>query len=315
MIVLPRPTMAPNLGSPSAHNTAIDSSTSRFVHHYHPYNNSQRPYQHQPLHPHQLQPHSHHRHHSLSQMNHQHQHRHGHLSPQDHQPQRQNQVLQQQPQHHHHHQHQQQYRSPQLPHPSHRRHHSRTMPCLIERLPQELQRLVFSHLDYQTLIHLSTMNRYFHQTIDPRGMADPADKAQFVMRAAKDFPQHRPSEKGHDYKPGNFECYVCFRVRSPEHFDMLQPLSVYVDVHGLIVRDREPDPRSDRLVMLRRFCISCGVDTGIHAPFDCLTTRTGRDLWVCRCRKVWSKPGCLRCPDCQGDCPLRPRRKLGVDRA
>ncbi|ETS07047.1 hypothetical protein M419DRAFT_5280 [Trichoderma reesei RUT C-30] len=189
------------------------------------------------------------------------------------------------------------------------------MPSLIERLPQELQRLVFSHLDYQTLIHLSTMNRYFHQTIDPRAMADPADKAQFVMRAAKDFPQHRPSEKGHDYKPGNFECYVCFRVRSPEHFDMLQPLSVYVDVHGHIVRDREPDPRSDRLVMLRRFCISCGVDTGIHAPFDCLTTRTGRDLWVCRCRKVWSKPGCLRCPDCQGDCPLRPRRKLGVDRA
>lgn len=189
------------------------------------------------------------------------------------------------------------------------------MPSLIERLPQELQRLVFSHLDYQTLIHLSTMNRYFHQTIDPQGMADPADKAQFVMRAAKDFPQHRPSEKGHDYKPGNFECYVCFRVRSPEHFDMLQPLSVYVDVHGNIVRDREPDPRSDRLVMLRRFCISCGVDTGIHAPFDCLTTRTGRDLWVCRCRKVWSKPGCLRCPDCQGDCPLRPRRKLGVDRA
>ncbi|KAL6801195.1 hypothetical protein GGI42DRAFT_325885 [Trichoderma sp. SZMC 28013] len=188
------------------------------------------------------------------------------------------------------------------------------MPSLIERLPQELQRLVFSHLDYQTLIYLSTMNRYFHQTINPQRMADPADKAQFVMRAAKDFAQHRPSEKGHDYKPGNFECYICFRVRSPEHFDMLQPQSIYVDVHGHAVRDREPDSRSDRLVMLRRFCISCGVETGIHAPFDCLTTRTGRDLWVCRCRKVWSKPGCLRCPDCQGDCPLRPRRKLGVDR-
>ncbi|KAL6876993.1 hypothetical protein J3F83DRAFT_433040 [Trichoderma novae-zelandiae] len=332
MIVLPRPTMAPNLASPSAHNTPIESSTSRSVHHYHPYNNPQRLHQpirqpihhhqplhlhqplylHQPLHLHQRQPHSHHQHHhrSLSQMSHHHQHQHGHQPPQDHQPQRQNPMLQQQPQHQ-----QQQYRSPQLPQPSHRRHHSRTMPSLVERLPQELQRLVFSHLDYQSLIHLSTMNRYFHRTIDPQRMADPADKAQFVMRAAKDFPQHRPSEKGHDYKPGNFECYICFRVRSPEHFDMLQPLSVYVDVHGLIVRDREPDPRSDRLVMLRRFCISCGVETGIHAPFDCLTTRTGRDLWVCRCRKVWSKPGCLRCPDCQGDCPLRPRRKLGVDRA
>ncbi|KAH6609005.1 hypothetical protein Trco_002351 [Trichoderma cornu-damae] len=189
------------------------------------------------------------------------------------------------------------------------------MPSLIERLPQEIQKVVFSHLDYQSLIHLSTMNRYFYQTINPQGMADPADKAQFVMRAAKDFPQHRPSEKGHDYKPGNFECYICFRVRSPEHFDMLQPQSVYVDVNGHIVRDREPDSRTDKLIMLRRFCISCGVEAGIHAPFDCLTTRTGRDLWVCRCRRVWSKPGCLRCPDCHGDCPLRPRRKLGVDRA
>ncbi|KKP01961.1 hypothetical protein THAR02_05938 [Trichoderma harzianum] len=135
------------------------------------------------------------------------------------------------------------------------------MPSLIERLPQELQRLVFSHLDYQTLIYLSTMNRYFHQTIHPQRMADPTDKAQFVMRAAKDFAQHRPSEKGHDYKPGNFECYICFRVRSPEHFDMLQPQSIYVDAHGHAIRDREPDSRSDRLVMLRRFCISCGDGT------------------------------------------------------
>ncbi|UKZ49323.1 hypothetical protein TrVGV298_003569 [Trichoderma virens] len=300
MIVLPRPTMTPNLGAPSGHNIPFESSASRFIHHYHPYTNQHQPLR-QPLSPH---------HHSQPQMSHQRQHSHHHR--QDYQPQMQNQAPQQQQQQlqfpH------QQYHSPQLHQSSHHRQHSRTMPCLIERLPQELQRLVFSHLDYQALIHLSTMNRYFHQTINPQRMADPADKAQFVMRAAKDFPQHRPSEKGHDYKPGNFECYICFRVRSPEHFDMLQPQSVYVDVHGHVVRDREPDPRSDRLVMLRRFCISCGVETGIHAPFDCLTTRTGRDLWVCRCRKVWSKPGCLRCPDCQGDCPLRPRRKLGVDR-
>ncbi|KAK4064558.1 hypothetical protein Trihar35433_8075 [Trichoderma harzianum] len=174
-------------------------------------------------------------------------------------PQRQTQPLQQQQQFQFQHQHQQ-YHSPQLHPSSHHRQHSRTVPSLIERLPQELQRLVFSHLDYQTLIYLSTMNRYFHQTINPQRMADPADKAQFVMRAAKDFAQHRPSEKGHDYKPGNFECYICFRVRSPEHFDMLQPQSIYVDAHGHAIRDREPDSRSDRLVMLRRFCISCGRD-------------------------------------------------------
>ncbi|KAL7927120.1 hypothetical protein ACQKWADRAFT_98345 [Trichoderma austrokoningii] len=314
MIVLPRPTMLPNLGAPSAHGTNIESSGgSRFVHHYHPYRNPQ----HHQSPPHNRHHHHHHHHHQsqppmghLQQQQQQHRrqlshpHPHRHDSP----PQRQEQQLQrQQPQ-------QRQYHSPQpeqaLPHPQ----HSRTMPSLIERLPPDVQKTVFSYLDYEALIHLSTMNRYFHRIINPQRMADPADKAQFIMRAAKDFPQHRPSEKGHDYKPGNFECYVCFRVRSPEHFDMLQPQSVYVDIHGQIVRDREADTRSDRLIMLRRFCISCGVDTGIHAPFDCLTTRTGRDLWVCRCRKVWSKPLCLRCPDCQGDCPLRPRRKMGVDR-
>ncbi|UNI23684.1 hypothetical protein JDV02_009490 [Purpureocillium takamizusanense] len=184
------------------------------------------------------------------------------------------------------------------------------VPSRIERLPSELQRIIFSYLDYQALIHLSTLNRYFHRTIQPRDMADPVDMTQFVMRAAKDFPQHRPSEKGHDYKPGNFECYICFRVRSPDHFDMLQPQAAFVDTTGRIVRGREPDARIDRQVMLRRFCIDCGVCEGIHAPFDCLTTRTGKDLWVCNCRQVWSKPGCLRCPDCRGDCPLRPRRKL-----
>ncbi|OAQ97472.1 hypothetical protein LLEC1_03315 [Akanthomyces lecanii] len=181
----------------------------------------------------------------------------------------------------------------------------------IERLPSNLQKRVYGDLDYQSLIHLSTMNRYFHQTIDPQGMADADDKAQFVMRAAKDFPQHRPSEKGHDYKPGNFECYVCFRVRSPEHFDMLQPQHAYVDSHGRLITDRDPQPGRDKQIALRRFCIECGVREGLHAPFDCLTTRTGRDLWVCKCRRIWAKPGCLRCPDCRGDCPLRPKKKFG----
>ena len=184
------------------------------------------------------------------------------------------------------------------------------MPSLIERLPREIQRRIFWYLDYQALIYLSTMNRCLHRTIQPRKMADPVDMAQFVMRAAKDFPQHRPSEKGHDYRPGNFECYICFRVRSPEHFDMLQPQAAFVDSAGRLVHGREPDARIDRQIMLRRFCIDCGVSEGLHAPFDCLTTRTGKDLWVCNCSQIWSKPGCLRCPDCRGDCPLRPRRKL-----
>lgn len=202
---------------------------------------------------------------------------------------------------------------------THSRTHSRSMsqhshasssaaPSLIERLPSELQNMVYSNLEYQQLIHLSTMNKYFHTSVQPSQISTADDKAAFVMRAVRDFPQHRPSEKGHEYKPGNFECYICFRVRSPDHFDMLQPQHAFVDARGNLVTDRDPSP-SDRKITLRRFCIECGVREGLHAPFDCLTTRTGHDLWVCRCRRVWAKPGCLRCPDCRADCPLRPKKK------
>ncbi|XWW92494.1 hypothetical protein V2A60_000417 [Cordyceps javanica] len=271
--------------------------------------------------------HSHHSHHSH------------HYNPQSHYYQEQQHQAYQQPSSYHYQESpHQQYNYHQQHHPSHSRQHSRqhsqhspsqlrqpqsyhmpspqsptvsAMPSGIERLPDNVQSKVYGDLDYQSLIHLSTTNRYFNHTIDPQGMADATDKAQFVMRAAKDFPQHRPSEKGHDYKPGNFECYVCFRVRSPEHFDMLQPQHAYVDHHGRLVTDREPQPGRDRKITLRRFCIECGVKEGLHAPFDCLTTRTGRDLWVCKCRRIWAKPGCLRCPDCRGDCPLRPKKKFG----
>ncbi|KAH6879830.1 hypothetical protein B0T10DRAFT_412782 [Thelonectria olida] len=177
------------------------------------------------------------------------------------------------------------------------------MPSLLERLPNELQRLVFSSLDYQSLIFLSTMNRHFHRTINPPKMADPIDKFQFVMRAAKDFPQHRPSERGQDHQPGNFECYICFRVRKPEYYDVLQRQSVYVDIYGQVVSGREPRA-GDRPAPLRRFCIECGVKYGLHVPFDSLTTMTGLDLWLCTCRVVWPKPSRLKCPDCGESCPL-----------
>jgi hypothetical protein len=169
--------------------------------------------------------------------------------------------------------------------------------------------MILSHMDYQSLILLSCTNRFFNQTVNPQEMADVSDKLQFVMRAAKDFAQHRPSEKTQDYHPGNFECYVCFRVRSPDCFDSYQAQFAYVDHKGYVVTDRDARPGLDTLVSLRRFCIDCGVRTGLHTPSECLTTKTGRDLWVCRCRKVWPKPSVLRCPDCHGDCPLRPRKK------
>ncbi|KAG9256144.1 uncharacterized protein F5Z01DRAFT_541853 [Emericellopsis atlantica] len=185
-------------------------------------------------------------------------------------------------------------------------------PSLLE-LPAELQRMIISQLDYESLIHLSATNRFFNHTVNPQAMADPLDKLQFVMRAAKDFPQHRPSEKGQEYHPGNFECYICFKVRSPDCFDALQSQTAYIDRLGRPVRDRQPT-QADTLVSLRRFCIECGVRAGLHVASDSLTTRTGRDLWICSCLRVWSKHQVLRCPSCGGDCPLRPRKKMGVDK-
>lgn len=175
----------------------------------------------------------------------------------------------------------------------------------LERLPMKIQNIIFLHLDYQALIFLSTMNSFYKRVIDPASMATSADKFQFVMRAAKDFPQHRPREKSQ----GNFECYICYKIRGPDYFDWLQPQSVFVDEASQIVRDRPPRRGRDREIMLRRFCIECGIKEGLHGPMDCLTTRTGRELWVCHCRQVWEKPNYLRCPQCSGDCPLRPKIK------
>ncbi|KAF5710153.1 f-box domain-containing protein [Fusarium mundagurra] len=150
---------------------------------------------------------------------------------------------------------------------------------LLERLPNDVQKLIFSNLDYQSLIFLSMVNRHFHRTVDPPRMATLQDKFELVMRAAKDFPQHWASEKKKDQRPGNLECYWCFRVRSPQHFDVLQANTAYFDPQGRFIPEQEAGPQ-DRLMPLRRFCIGCGVKAGLHAPSDCIVTRTGLDLWT-----------------------------------
>lgn len=204
--------------------------------------------------------------------------------------------------HIHHNQHQHQHH--QSPNNQIQRRQS-TMPSSVERLPLELQQMIFSNLNYQSLIFMSMTNRHFNQTVKPQEMADPIDKFQFVMHAANNFEQHRPKEKEWW---GNFECYICYRVRSQDHFDALQSLTAYFDSKGRLVTGRPPGP-GDTLYSLRRFCIDCGIKEGLHAPYDSLTTRRGDDLWVCLCRRVRSKPGCMRCKRCGADCPLRPKQR------
>ena len=72
------------------------------------------------------------------------------------------------------------------------------------------------HLDYQSLIALSQVNRQLHQAIDPQ-IASKEDKFGFVMKAERDFSQHFPKDESG--WPGNFACYYCFRVRNPKYSD------------------------------------------------------------------------------------------------
>jgi hypothetical protein len=191
-------------------------------------------------------------------------------------------------------------------HPAHRF----PKPSFIERLPRDVQRLIFSHLDYQSLIFLSMTNRHFHLSVDPQRIATQQDKFEFVMRAANNFKKHWPRENKKDRRLGNSECYWCYRVRAPEHFDVLQAKTAYLDPRGRVILDRDARP-GDKPIALRRFCIDCGVKNKLHVPFDCLETKTGQDLWICKCREVWQKPDCLRCPNCLSSCPFTQRRRSG----
>ncbi|KAJ4161646.1 uncharacterized protein LMH87_007673 [Akanthomyces muscarius] len=78
-------------------------------------------------------------------------------------------------------------------------------------------------------------------------MAEADDKIQFIMRAVRDFRQHFPGEDG-NHHPGNFECYICFRVRSPELFDLAQPLHAYIDPQGNWLAHTVPCGQNVRLL-------------------------------------------------------------------
>ncbi|KAM5527394.1 hypothetical protein FOXYSP1_20266 [Fusarium oxysporum f. sp. phaseoli] len=76
---------------------------------------------------------------------------------------------------------------------------------------------------------------------------------------------------------------------------MLQANTASFGPQGRLVSKQEAG-RQDRL-------------TGLRASSDCIVTITGQDLWVSRCRRVWQKPNCLRCPHCSSSCPLRSKKK------
>ncbi|EJP69817.1 uncharacterized protein BBA_00686 [Beauveria bassiana ARSEF 2860] len=135
-------------------------------------------------------------------------------------------------------------------------------------LSDEIQKMIFSHLDYQSLILLSQARHHFYEVARPE-QASPQDKFQFVMRAEKEFKQHFPNENS----PGHFACYFCYRVFQADCFRGDQALEAFVDCNGEFVLETKPENATKYAkVQLRRYCKTCGCDIG----FDRLVQRTTR---------------------------------------
>ncbi|EJP61157.1 uncharacterized protein BBA_09903 [Beauveria bassiana ARSEF 2860] len=131
-------------------------------------------------------------------------------------------------------------------------------------LGDDIQRMIFSHLDYQSLIFLSQTSHHFHQMARPE-LADQQDQFQFVMRAEKEFKQHFPNEKS----PGNFACYFCYRVLQADSFREDQAHEAFVDCDGSFVLDVKPENAAKySTVQLRRYCKTCGCKNGFDSFRD-----------------------------------------------
>lgn len=67
------------------------------------------------------------------------------------------------------------------------------------------------------------------------------------------------------------------------------------------------NPKCGDIVPLRRFCITCGVDSGLYPAGlrACIVTRTGSEWWVCRCRIIWERGAVSKCRECGLNAPYQ----------
>jgi len=181
-----------------------------------------------------------------------------------------------------------------------------------ERLTDEIRQKVFTNLDYQDLISLSKTSRFLNQNVKPQSMASLSSKLAFVRNVENFYKKHFPNVQGPNH-PGNFACYICFRVRGPAHFVAEQLRAIFVNDKGQRVPDVTKfqevggySKTSDiRPIELRRFCIKCGVKEGFHLPGDLLVTKLKEEFWICQCRVPRKKHTCLMCTTCGWEWSLR----------
>ncbi|KAI5864837.1 hypothetical protein GGS23DRAFT_595529 [Durotheca rogersii] len=173
----------------------------------------------------------------------------------------------------------------------------------LELLPQSVLDRICRHVPYERLLWLYQQSRALRRHVDPH-LAPHETKLSFVLRAERDYPQHRLSA------PPNLGCYMCHRVLPAALFASNQPLQALLRAPfpdpgpGPSPRPRPTPPQV--VVNLRRFCIRCGIQSGCHLPGDSLITRTGYQFWLCRCFRILDDH-VPHCKDCRAVCPFAPQ--------
>ncbi|KAL1898632.1 hypothetical protein Cpir12675_001836 [Ceratocystis pirilliformis] len=202
-------------------------------------------------------------------------------------------------------------------------------PIAFARLPRELNDMIFSLLDYKSLIRLSQTNTLLNSIVNTQ-IAPAHEKLAFVMSAEMHFSQHWPKCTDDEEHPGNFACYTCFRVRSPIHFAEAEPPhDVEAEFSGeeqkSLCNNKSPAQTKTVLlsvasktankplcaippsntspstspIFLRRFCIDCGVRHGFYKAGQNLVTKLDQKLWICSCRRICQTASEPECPECQ----------------
>ncbi|KAI1807048.1 hypothetical protein F4811DRAFT_64112 [Daldinia bambusicola] len=168
--------------------------------------------------------------------------------------------------------------------------------CHLEFLPQDIINRISQYVPYENLIYLSWASKALNRMVDPY-LAPHETKIAFVIRAERDFYRHFSGEWP------SLGCFMCFKVLPAGLFAVDQPLQAELR------RSAVDEPV---VVDLRRFCIGCGIQSGLHKVGEELNTRVGGRFWVCNCLYILDDQT-LVCRDCGTVCQLKPKRLRGRD--
>jgi hypothetical protein len=155
-------------------------------------------------------------------------------------------------------------------------------PATLQTLPYDVFHLITRHLDYRTIISLSTTNRAFHLSLDPDAVASTDARRSFYLKAER-FPQHRD----------RLTCFTCYRLLPSSSFGERQ------------ARGRRGKNGSRPDLASTRFCWECA---SAHRLYEHLRAiKKGGLLWyLChRCGEFK-----LRSQRCERD-RCSPPREIG----